>query len=120
MRDEIGGAVALAGDDDDAAGLQRHVRNQRVADHDGGDLAGQLDELGLIDIDRDGVGGGRGQAAGRPQQHSDRERAESEERATARLRRKLNDILYSGTLTSRQKRYAAEPAPDRAKSDVNV
>src|SRR5436190_9530309 len=35
------------------------------------------------------------------------------ERATARLRRELNGILYSGTLTSRQKRYAAEPAPDR-------
>src|SRR3954468_20269056 len=35
------------------------------------------------------------------------------ERATTRLRRKLNPILSSGTLTSRQKRYAAEPAPDR-------
>jgi hypothetical protein len=33
-------------------------------------------------------------------------------RAQARLRRELNDILYPGTLTSRQKRYAAEPAPD--------
>jgi hypothetical protein len=26
----------------------------------------------------------------------------------------LNDILYSGALTSRLKRYAAEPAPDGA------
>src|SRR5664279_5529537 len=34
--------------------------------------------------------------------------------AQARLRRELNDILYLGALTSRLKRYAAEPAPDRA------
>src|SRR2546423_3711924 len=29
------------------------------------------------------------------------------------MRMELNDILYPGALTSRQKRYAAEPAPDR-------
>src|SRR5580658_8821569 len=34
--------------------------------------------------------------------------------ARARLRKQLNDILYSGALTSRLKRYAAEPAPDGA------
>jgi hypothetical protein len=39
--------------------------------------------------------------------------------ARARLRWELNDILYPGALTSRQKRYAAEPAPDRGKSDDN-
>src|ERR1700682_2090437 len=32
--------------------------------------------------------------------------------ARARIRRELNDILYPGALTSRLKRYAAEPAPD--------
>ena len=31
----------------------------------------------------------------------------------------LNDILYPGALTSRQKRYAAEPAPDVANLTVN-
>jgi hypothetical protein len=30
-----------------------------------------------------------------------------------------NDILYPGALTSRLKRYAAEPAPDRANLDAN-
>src|SRR5476651_1749812 len=34
--------------------------------------------------------------------------------AHARVRRELNDILYPGALTSRLKRYAAEPAPDVA------
>src|ERR1700744_888367 len=34
------------------------------------------------------------------------------ENARMRGRRYLNDILYPGTLTSRLKRYAAEPAPD--------
>src|SRR6202022_1876107 len=34
--------------------------------------------------------------------------------ARARVGRDLNDILYPGALTSRLKRYAAEPAPDRA------
>src|SRR3954462_13323049 len=34
--DEIGRAIALAGDDDDAAALQGDVRDQRVSDHDGG------------------------------------------------------------------------------------
>src|SRR5438105_11568344 len=32
--------------------------------------------------------------------------------ARARIRRNLNDILYPGASTSRQWRYAAEPAPD--------
>jgi len=68
--DEIGRAVTLAGDDDDAAALQGHVRDQRVSDHDGGDLGGKLHELCLIDIDGDTVGIGRGQADGRPQQDS--------------------------------------------------
>src|ERR1700722_311439 len=36
------------------------------------------------------------------------------ESAHARIRKELNAILYPGTLTSRLKRYAAEPAPDRA------
>jgi hypothetical protein len=39
--------------------------------------------------------------------------------ARARLRMKLNDILYPGTLTSRLKRYA-EPAPDTVYLAVNV
>src|SRR5882757_5522875 len=34
--------------------------------------------------------------------------------ARTRRRRNLIDILYSGASTSRQKRYAAEPAPDMA------
>src|SRR5258707_14587978 len=34
--------------------------------------------------------------------------------ARTRIRRKLNHILYPGALTSRLKRYAAEPAPDGA------
>src|SRR6186713_1765878 len=34
--------------------------------------------------------------------------------ARERKRKQLNDILYPGALTSRQKRYAAEPAPDGA------
>src|SRR6185369_15910658 len=33
-------------------------------------------------------------------------------RARARIRWDLNDILYPGASTSRQWRYAAEPAPD--------
>src|ERR1700722_13312425 len=36
------------------------------------------------------------------------------ESAHTRIRKKLNAILYPGTLTRRLKRYAAEPAPDRA------
>src|SRR6185437_1130372 len=35
--------------------------------------------------------------------------------ARARRRRNLNDMFYPGALTSRLKRYAAEPAPDEAK-----
>src|ERR1700687_3234244 len=34
--------------------------------------------------------------------------------ARTRIRREPNDILYPGALTSRLKRYAAEPAPDGA------
>src|SRR4029453_13563923 len=34
--------------------------------------------------------------------------------ARTRIRRELNHILYPGALTSRLKRYAAEPAPDGA------
>jgi hypothetical protein len=30
------------------------------------------------------------------------------------MRKERTDILYPGALTSRQKRYAAEPAPDMA------
>src|SRR5215831_17597421 len=41
-------------------------------------------------------------------------------RARARLRREHNNITYPGTLTSRQMRYAAEPAPDAGECDVNV
>src|ERR1019366_1841077 len=33
-------------------------------------------------------------------------------RARTKVRKELNDILYPGALTSRLKRYAAEPAPD--------
>jgi len=40
------------------------------------------------------------------------------ENARRHVRRELNDILYPGALTSRQKRYAAEPAPDRTNLDV--
>src|SRR3954466_2794238 len=36
------------------------------------------------------------------------------EYARTAMRRELTDILYPGTCTSRQKRYAAEPAPDMA------
>src|ERR1700730_17156804 len=39
--------------------------------------------------------------------------------ARARIRFELTDILYPGALTTRQKRYAAEPAPDWGKSDDN-
>jgi hypothetical protein len=39
--------------------------------------------------------------------------------ARARLRKELNDILYPGALTSRLKRYSAEPAPDTSNLDVN-
>src|SRR5687767_6852124 len=38
----------------------------------------------------------------------------NEKSARERIRKQLNDILYPGALTSRQKRYAAEPAPFRA------
>src|SRR5687768_16573515 len=38
----------------------------------------------------------------------------NEKSARERIRKQLNDILYPGALTSRQKRYAAEPAPDGA------
>ena len=41
---------------------------------------------------------------------SDRNR----EYARTAMRKELTDILYSGASTSRQKRYAAEPAPDVA------
>src|SRR2546421_746610 len=42
--------------------------------------------------------------------------AKNPKRAKARLRWELNAILYyPGTLTCRQKRYAAEPAPDGVK-----
>ena len=34
--DDIGAAIALAGDDGDTTGLDRHVGNQRIADHDRG------------------------------------------------------------------------------------
>src|SRR4029453_18450901 len=34
--------------------------------------------------------------------------------ARTRIRRELNHILYPGALTSRLKRYAAEPTPDGA------
>src|ERR1700736_3505680 len=34
--------------------------------------------------------------------------------ARTAMRKELTDILYPGALTSRQKRYAAEPAPDMA------
>ncbi len=54
-RNEIGRAVALAGHHDDPAVLQGDVCNQRVSDNNGRDAAGKFDELGLIDIDRDGV-----------------------------------------------------------------
>src|SRR4051794_22328459 len=81
--DEIGRAVALAGDDDDAAALQSYVRNQRVSDYDGGDLGRKLHELCLIDIDGDAVGIGRGQADRRPQQDSCNEGTQSEPRACA-------------------------------------
>src|ERR1700761_2302011 len=36
-----------------------------------------------------------------------------------RLRKELNTILNPGALTSRQKRYAAEPAPDTWDCGVN-
>ena len=36
------------------------------------------------------------------------------ERARMEKRKDLDDIRYPGTLTSRLKRYAAEPAPDEA------
>src|SRR5207244_5924602 len=39
-------------------------------------------------------------------------RERNPKRACARIRRNLNDILYPGASTSRQWRYAAEPAPD--------
>ena len=82
-RDEIGGAVALAGDDDDAAVLQRHIGDQRVADDDGGDSGGKFDELRLIDIDRDSIGVGCGQADRRPRHNGDCKRRKAETRGCA-------------------------------------
>src|SRR5213076_3155378 len=77
------GAIALAGDDNDAAGLQGDVRDQGISDHDGGDLAGKPDELGLVDIDRDGFGCGRGETGRRPRQDSDRDGQKSKTRKSA-------------------------------------
>jgi hypothetical protein len=39
---------------------------------------------------------------------------ENSEQARTAMRKEPSDILYPGTLTSRQKRYAAEPVPDTA------
>src|SRR4051794_19865502 len=39
---------------------------------------------------------------------------DNSEQARTAMRKEPSDILYPGTLTSRQKRYAAEPAPDMA------
>src|SRR3982074_1488093 len=59
------------------------------------------------------VGGGAGKAeagTSRIPIASDRNR----KYARAAMRKELTDILYPGALTSRQKRYTAEPAPDMA------
>ena len=62
-RNDIGHPVTLAGDDHQAAGLHRGIRDQRVADHDGRDLLRQPHQLGLIE-NHGHVGGGS-----RPRRH---------------------------------------------------
>ena len=69
---EIGRAVAFAGDDDDPAVLQGYVRNQRVSDNQGRNPAGEFDKLGLIDIDHDGVSRELGDRGHRAQKNSKR------------------------------------------------
>ena len=69
---EIGRAIALAGHHDDPAVLQGDVCNQQVSDNNGRDAAGKLDELGLIDIDRDGVNRELGKRGHRAQKNSNR------------------------------------------------
>src|ERR1700722_4251233 len=53
--DKVRRSIALAGDDDDAAALQRDIGNQGISDHDGRDAGGGRDALRLFDIPRDGV-----------------------------------------------------------------
>src|SRR3954471_22875063 len=61
-----------------------------------------------------GIGGTGGAKASTGHNSSPNARERNPKRAEARLR-KVYAILNSGTLTSRHKRYAAEPAPDPAK-----
>jgi hypothetical protein len=60
--DEVGAAVALAGDDREAARLDRQVGDERVADHDGGGAVGQLQDPGLVEEDDDRFGRQRGRS----------------------------------------------------------
>ena len=117
-RNEIGRAVTLAGQHDHPAGLQRNVCNQRVSDNDGRNAGGQSEELCLIDIDGDDVTRWLGNSSYRPQQNSNRQQAESETRTHANTQGTERHTIPRG-VTSRLKRYAAEPAPDSGKSDVN-
>jgi len=92
------------------AGLHRDIGNQRISDHNCGDAIRQWDQLGLIDIDRDGVVSGAGHGSGRAQQNSHPNEPTSKN-ARAPRRMDLIDILYPGALTSRLKRYAADRRP---------
>src|SRR3954452_24576391 len=56
-RDEIGGAIALAGHDDHATRLERDLGDHGIADHDGRNLARQPHQLGLVDIHGNGICG---------------------------------------------------------------
>ena len=51
---DIGRAVSLAGDDGEAAGLDRKVGDQRIADHDGGGAIGKLQDPGLVEVNEIG------------------------------------------------------------------
>src|SRR3954454_16759451 len=113
QRDEIGGAIALAGDDDDAPGLQGDVCDQRVSDHDGGDALRHPDELGLVDIDRDGFAGRGGKGACRDEQDPNRQRSEKAKRPQGGAPRTDRHTLLRG-LNKPAQRYAARPAPDMA------
>src|SRR4051812_10460832 len=109
-RDKIGRTIALAGDNDDATALQRDIGDQRVSDNDGRDLGRHLEQLGLIDKDRDLVVR-RAKAHRRPQQCYNRKGTQSKTCARTNTLEPERHTLPRG-VTSRQKRYTAEPAPD--------
>ena len=114
--DEICRSIALAGDNNDTAVLQRDIGNQRVSDNDGRDPRGELDELRLIDVYRNGIGEGRAEAlAGGSTAAMVSEL--NKETTRRRAHRRLNDILYSRG--ARQKGCAAKPPSDSGQTGFN-